>query len=169
MEIIKRYENYPIWIVIVSNLVSFAIYGLGLIIMSRLGLFVTLLYLTYILILEYRLVKYHCINCYYWGKTCGFAKGRISALFFRRGDGSKFCKKDMSWKDMIPDLLVTLIPFVIGIFLLIAKFSIFILMAIILLIIIATFGNGFIRGNLTCKFCKQRALGCPADSLFNKE
>jgi hypothetical protein len=70
---------------------------------------------------------------------------------------------------MIPDLLVTLIPFVIGIFLLIAKFSIFILMAIILLIIIATFGNGFIRGNLTCKFCKQRALGCPADSLFNKE
>jgi hypothetical protein len=40
METVKRYENYPIWIVILSNLVSLAIYGLGFVIIFRLGLII---------------------------------------------------------------------------------------------------------------------------------
>lgn len=137
--------------------------------MYRIGLALSILYLAYILILEYRLIRYHCVNCYYWGKTCGFGKGRISSMFFKRGDLSRFCAKDMSWKDMIPDLLVTLIPLVTGIVLLIIKFDGVLLLAILILIGLTTVGNGFIRGHLTCKYCKQKELGCPAYSLFNKK
>jgi len=164
----KTHDNFPIWIVILSNLVSILIYSLGFFLTLRLGWIAAVLYLVFILAFEYRLISKHCVNCYYWGKTCGFGKGRISSLFFQKGDPSKFCDKKMTWKDMIPDLLVTLIPLVIGIVFLIIKFNFLLLTAAILLIVLTTMGNSFIRGTLTCKFCKQRELGCPAEKLFSK-
>jgi hypothetical protein len=118
--------------------------------------------------MEYRVIRYHCINCFYWGKTCGFGKGRLSSLLFKKGDSSKFCIKEMSWRDMIPDLLVLLIPLVIGIILLIIKFDLILLSALLLLLLFSSMGNSFIRGSMTCKYCKQREIGCPAEMLFNK-
>jgi hypothetical protein len=168
METEIKYERYPAWVMISSNLLSLAIYGLGLFIIHGLGWIPTVFYFIYILLLEYRIIRYHCVNCYYWGKSCGFGKGRISSLLFKKGDSTEFCKKDMTWKDMLPDLFVTLLPLVVGIYLLIVKFYILILCAIILMVILTTTGNGFIRGKLTCRYCKQRELGCPADKLFNK-
>jgi hypothetical protein len=169
METSRTYENYPVWIVTLSTLVSFTIYFLGFMIAYRLGWIYSLMYLCFILYLELRLLKSHCTDCYYWGKTCGFGKGRISSLFFKKGDGAGFCNTEFSWKDMIPDLLVSLIPLIIGIVLLIIKFDVLILIGLILLIGLTTAGNGFIRGTLTCRFCKQREFGCPAEKLFNKE
>jgi len=169
METVKRYENYPTGIVFLSNFVSITIYGIGFFVILRLGLAFALLYLLYIMILEYRLIKYHCTSCYYWGKTCGFGKGRISSLFFKKGEISWFCCKKMTWKDMIPDIMVSLIPLVIGIVLLILEFDFLLLAALLLLFILTTMVTGFIRGKMTCLFCKQRDLGCPADSLFNKD
>lgn len=169
METAKSYENYPIWIVILSNLLSLLIYGLGFIIMIRLGIIISILYLIYVSIFEFRLVRYHCVNCFYWGKTCGFGKGRVSSWLFKKGDVSRFCVKKMTWRDMIPDILVSLIPLVVGIILLILKFDFILLIAMLLLLFLTTMGNGFIRGTLTCKYCKQKELGCPADTLFNKE
>ena len=75
----------------------------------------------------------------------------------------------MTWKDMIPDLLISLIPLLAGIVLLIVQFDIYLLATIVLLAFLTTSGNGFIRGKLTCKYCKQRELGCPAEKLFNKK
>lgn len=169
MEITKTHDNFPIWIVILSNLVSILIYSSGFIITLRLGWIAAVLYLVFIFSLEYRLISKHCVNCYYWGMTCGFGKGRLSALFFKRGDPVKFCNNEMSWKDMIPDLLVSLVPFIIGIVLMIIKFDFTLLFTEIILIVLTTIGNGFIRGNLTCRYCKQRELGCPAEKLFNKD
>lgn len=169
METTKTHENFPVWIVILSNLFSILIYSSGFAITLQLGWIAAALYLVFILALEYRLISKHCINCYYWGMTCGFGKGRLSALFFKRGDPNKFCGNEMSWKDMIPDLLVSLVPFIIGIVLIIIKFDFTILFALIILIVLTTAGNGFIRGNLTCRYCKQRELGCPAEKLFSKK
>jgi hypothetical protein len=169
MELTKTYDNYPIWIVILSNLVSLLIYGSGYMIMLHLGWIVSSLYLIFILILEYRLISKHCVNCFYWGKTCGFGKGRLSSLFFKKGDISKFCNNKMSWKDMIPDLFVSLVPLITGIVLMIIKFDFTILFAAVLIITLTTIGNGFIRGTLTCKYCSQKESGCPADKLFNKD
>jgi hypothetical protein len=168
METIKRYDNYPFGIVILSNVVSLGIYVLGFLIIFRVGLVLSILYVLFILSLEYRLLRYHCTNCFYWGRICGFGKGRLSSWFFKIGDSSQFCMKDFTWKDMIPDLLVSLIPFVIGISILIVKFDIMLLSALLMLVVLTTTGNGFIRGTLTCRYCKQGELGCPADLLFNK-
>jgi len=169
MEITKTHENFPAWIVILSNLVSILIYTSGFIITLRLGWIAAVLYLVFILAFEYRLISKHCVNCYYWGMTCGFGKGRLSVLFFKRGDPLKFCNNEMSWKDLIPDLLVSFVPFIIGIILMIIKFDITLLFAASILIVLTTIGNGFIRGYLTCRYCKQRELGCPAEKLFSKE
>jgi hypothetical protein len=168
MEKTRTFNNFPISTVILSNLVSILIYTSGLIITLQSGWIFAALYLAFILAFEYRLLSKHCINCYYWGKTCGFGKGRLSSLLFKKGDLSKFCDKTMSWKDMIPDLLISLIPVIMGIVLLIIKFNFLLLSALFLLITLITIGNGFIRGSLTCKFCKQRDLGCPAEKLFSK-
>jgi hypothetical protein len=70
---------------------------------------------------------------------------------------------------MIPDLLVSLIPLLIAIGLMIIKFNLIILFATIVLVALTTIGNGFIRSNLTCKYCKQREIGCPAEQLFSKK
>jgi hypothetical protein len=169
METIKRFETYPFRIVVLSNFVSISIYSLGFLIILKSDLVYALFYLLFVLILELNLIKNHCINCFYWGKTCGFGKGRLSALFFKKGDPARFCNNNFTWKDMIPDLLVSLIPLVTGIILLIHDFNFLLLFAILLLIFFTTIGNSFIRGKLTCKYCKQSELGCPAQLLFNKE
>ena len=169
MEITKTHDTFPIWIVILSNLVSILIYISGFIITLRLTWIAAVLYLVFILAFEYRLISKHCVNCYYWGKTCGFGKGRLSSLFFKEGDPSRFCENKMTWKDLIPDLLVSLVPLIIGIVLMIIKFDFILLFATIILIVLTTIGNGFIRSNLTCRYCKQREIGCPAEKLFSKE
>jgi hypothetical protein len=165
----KTYDNFPLHIVILSNSVSLLIYLSGIIITYSLSWIAAILYLFFILALEYRLLSKHCINCYYWGKICGFGKGRLSSMLFKRGNPSKFCENSLTWKDMIPDLLVFLIPLLISIVIMIMKFNLLLLFVTIILIALITFGNGFIRDNLTCKFCKQREIGCPAEQLFSKK
>jgi hypothetical protein len=164
----KTYANYPMWIVTLSNSVSILIYISGVILTLQLGWIAAALYLIFILAFEYRLLSKHCVNCFYWGKVCGFGKGRISALLFKKGKPSKFCAGKFTWKDLIPDLLISLIPLVAGIVFMIINFQIILLFAAIALAALSTFGTGFIRGNFTCKYCKQRELGCPAEQFFSK-
>lgn len=164
----KTYENYPCWIMLVSNFVSIAIYIIGAFIISRIGLVWLGLYLLYIVWLEIRVMRGSCVNCYYYGKSCAFGKGRLSAFFFKKGNQKAFLNKDITWKSVVPDFLVSVIPIIAGIILLILDFSWLILLSIIILVIFASAGNSFVRGSLACKFCRQREIGCPAESLFNK-
>ena len=162
------FENYPCWIILVSNLVSIAIYLIGAFIIYQLGTIWLLFYLFYIFGLEIRLMKRSCANCYYYGKYCAFGKGKISSLFFKRGNSHKFIKDKITWKDILPDFLVSIIPIIAGIVLLILNFNWLIISLIVLLIILASAGNSFVRGSLACKFCKQREIDCPAEQLFNR-
>ena len=168
MEIEKTYENFPLWIVMMSNSVSILIYLSGIIITMSLSPIAAIIYLAFILAMEYRLLSSHCINCFYFGRTCGFGKGNLSSLFFKKGDPLKFCEKSFTWKNMIPDLLITAVPLMLAIVLMIIRFNFLLLFAVIIIILLTTVGNGYIRGKLTCKFCKQRELGCPAEKLFSK-
>jgi hypothetical protein len=79
------YENYPLWIVLVSNLVSLATYAIGAGIIYMFGAVWALLYVLYVLALELRLILRHCPDCYYYGRTCAFGQGRLSALVARKG------------------------------------------------------------------------------------
>jgi len=168
MDTNKRHENYPNWIVLLSNLVSLGIVALGFLIFLRIHLLFALGYILYFLFLEYRLIRHHCTDCYYFGRTCAFGHGRISAVFFKQGNAAKFCNHSMTWKDIILDILISLLPVLAGIILMVIEFDYFILAATIGIILLTTFGNSFIRGRLACRYCKQRDLGCPAEALFNK-
>jgi len=167
-EQIKCYENYPLWIVLLSNFVSIAIYAIGGYIIYQLGLIWLAAYLLYILWLETRLMKKSCTKCYYYGKLCAFGKGKLSAIFFKKGNSESFIQRQITWKDILPDFLVSIIPILVGIGLLIINFNLLILLAVILLVLLTSAGNGFVRGSLACKYCRQREIGCPAEKLFKK-
>lgn len=162
------YEKYPTMIVIGSNLLSLLIYVIGACILYGFGLIWVICYVLFILFLEFRIVSRHCVDCYYYGKTCAFGKGRLSSLFFQRGQPERFNQKKITWKDIVPDFLVFIIPVLAGIMLLIQEFTLTVLTLIVALFILGFFGNALVRGQLACRYCKQKEIGCPAEQLFNK-
>jgi len=82
----------------------------------------------------------------------------------------KFAATDnITWKDLLPDMLVAIIPLIIGIVMLIINFNWILLFIVILLFLLVSKGNELVRGSLACKYCKQREIDCPADKMFNKE
>jgi len=170
MKEIKCYEDYPYWIIIISNLLQLAIYTIGIIIIEPLGIIWILIYLAYIVFLEIRLLRKSCINCYYYGKRCAFGKGKLCSLFFKKGNPDNFASNDnMTWKDLLPDMLVAIIPLIIGIVMLIINFNWILLSLLILLFLLVSKGNELVRGSLACKYCKQREINCPAEKMFKKE
>ncbi|MCX6692088.1 MAG: hypothetical protein NTW33_08610 [Methanoregula sp.] len=164
----QGYDQYPVWMVLVSNLLSLSVYVIGAAILSQIGLIWLVLYLLFILLLELRVVKGHCVDCYYYGKTCAFTKGRLSSMFFPKGVPKHFSKMTITWKDILPDFLVFIIPVLAGIALIISTFSWILLLLIIALFILGFVGNALVRGQIACRYCRQREIGCPAQRLFNK-
>jgi hypothetical protein len=161
-------EQYPLPIVIGSNLLSLLIYIIGAFILSRFGILWVAVYVIFILLLEFRLLRGHCVDCYYYGRTCAFGKGRLSALFFPKGSPEKFSRMQLTWKDVVPDFLAFVIPLLAGILLLVQAFSWTILIAVIALFLLGFPGNALVRGQLACRYCRQREIGCPAEQLFGK-
>jgi len=163
------YEKYPNGVIFVSNLLSLLIYGIGAYVLYRFGLIWVMLYIIFILVSEFRLLSGHCVDCYYYGKRCAFSKGELSSRLFPKGNPDLFCKKTITWKDIIPDFLLFFIPILAGIVLLIMEFSWMILILVIFLLVLGFFGNAFVRGQLACRYCKQREIGCSAAQLFDKK
>jgi len=162
------YKNYPLSIVIAANLFSLSIYAIGALIISQIGIIRLILYLVYILLLEIKLLKTACTTCYYYGKLCAFGKGKLSSLLFKKGNPNLFTQRKITWKDIVPDLMVSIIPIIVGIVLLIIDFNWWLLAGVIVLLLLTSIGNGLIRGSLACKHCRQLELGCPAQQLFSK-
>jgi hypothetical protein len=169
MNKIKTYENFPFWMVAISNILPLLIYIIGAYILYRswVGFFV--LYIIYCFWFETRVLRKSCRNCYYYGKICCFGKGKLCSLLFKKGNSKDFCKKEISWIDILPDFLVSIIPFIAGVILLIKNFNWIILLLMVIIIILSFGGSAFIRGNFACRYCKQREIGCPAEKLFNKK
>jgi hypothetical protein len=165
----KCYENYPVGFVAVANLLQMAIYVIGAVIIAKLGGVWLGFYILYILLLEIRLLRHSCVNCYYYGKYCAFGQGKLCSLFFKKGNPKNFLKRNITWKDIVPDFLVSIIPIVVGIVLMIIRFNWYMLILVLLLCLLTSAGNALVRGLIACKYCKQRELGCPAEKLFNKE
>lgn len=169
MKEVTAYERFPLSIVFLSNGLAIAIYAIGLYIMAQCGLVWAVLYLLYCGVFEMRLLRYHCVNCYYYDKVCAFGKGKLSALLFKKGDPQKFAEKEMKWLDLAPDFFILIFPLIAGIVLLVTNFNWTILILLIILIALSMGGNAFVRGSYACKYCKQKELGCPAEKFFNKK
>ena len=168
MENKKTFEYYPLWMIACYDIVTLGIYCIGAYIMFMLNTICGWLFLLYCLILEIKVMRVSCIHCYYYGKLCGIGRGKLASLFFGKGEPIKFLEKRITWKDFVLHLPVSVIPFVVGIYLLFRSFSLLTLVLIILLFIWTITGNGFLMRNIVCKYCKQKELGCPAEKLFAK-
>lgn len=168
MQKTHTFENFPARIVLLSTLFSWSIYVLGVIILAALAAWLVVVYVVLCLALEYRLLKTGCTNCYYYGKICGFGKGKVCSWLFKPGNDPQWLgTKTVSWKEILPDFLVVLVPLVGGIVLLVHDFNWLVVLALAVLVILSTGGNAVIRSSFACKYCKQREIGCPAEKLFS--
>ena len=166
MEETRTFENFPIWIVMLCNLASLSIVGIGAFIFAGLFIWLTIPYLVYWLWMETRVLKRSCVNCAYYGKVCGFGKGKPCALLFKKGDEKRFAEGSISWYDVLPDCVGFIFPVIGGIVLLVRDFSWPILILLVALVFLSFVGNAVIRGSFACKYCRQREIGCPASRLF---
>jgi hypothetical protein len=111
-------------------------------------------------------LKTSCVNCYYYGKSCGFGKGKLCSLLFKKGDPRRFVERTASWREVLPDFLVFLIPVGGGIVLLIQDFKWPLVIALAVLVALSFGGTAIVRGTFSCQYCKQKDIGCPAEQLF---
>ncbi len=165
----NTFENFPVWMVVLSNLVTLLVYAVGAYIIAAFGTLFVILYLLYILWIEYRLMSRSCVNCYYYNRLCCFGRGKLCSLILKKGNRMKFLRKKITWVDIIPDFLASLIPLGAGAVLLVMEFNMSLLIDMVFLAILAFPVTGFIRGGLACKYCKQKEIGCPAQELFSKK
>jgi hypothetical protein len=161
-------ERYPLTTLIISNFVSLSVYGIGAYIMFWVGILSFTIYMVYIIALEIVLYVKSCKDCYYYGKSCAFGKGKLACIITRKGNPENFANRQVSWHSVVPDLLVTVIPMIIAIALMIIDFEWILPVLLLLLLVLTSVGNSYVRGMLACKYCRQRELGCPAEKLFNR-
>jgi Na+-transporting methylmalonyl-CoA/oxaloacetate decarboxylase gamma subunit len=89
-------------------------------------------------------------------------------MFFPKGTPEQFKKQTITWKNIVPDFLVFIIPLLVGLALLIHDFSWILLVLIIILFFLGFMGNAVVRSQLACRYCRQREIGCPAQRLFER-
>ena len=161
------YESYPAWIVILVLLFQIVFYLAGAFIMFTLSLITGILYLIFVVVMELYIYRESCPNCCYYGKCCAFGRGKVAGWFFKKGDVKKFGAKEITFKDFIPQLIVSFIPVVVGIALLISRgFNWLILIATIYPVFSWFVLNPIVYGKLTCPHCKQGSICCPALDFF---
>ncbi len=168
VKIERSYEDFPFPMVLFAVLTSVAIYVLGVVILSGFGNVIAALFLLYCVGVEIHVMKMSCVDCCYYGKWCAFGKGKVAPLLFRQGDPKRFAAKCISWKELLPDMLVLLIPLAGGVALLIRDFSLGTAIMLAGLLALSFGGNYVVRSRIACKYCRQRELGCPAERLFAK-
>ncbi|MBN1219917.1 MAG: hypothetical protein JXM69_13390 [Anaerolineae bacterium] len=168
MSHVKVYDNFPLHLVILSNLGTLLVYALGAAILAGVGWWAAPIYLLYCAWLEIRLLQQGCANCYYYGKICGSGKGKLCPLLFKPGDPACFADREVSWAELLPDFIAVILPLVGGIVLLVTNFNWLLLAGLAALVVLYFGGNAVIRGSFMCKYCRQRQLGCPAEELFSQ-
>ena len=164
----EAFDRYPIPTVLLSNLSVAAVWTIGTYLLwAALGVIGAAAFIIYCAVLEVNLLRKSCVDCYYYGKTCFSGRGRVCALLSKKGDPARFALREVTWKDIVPDLAVSFVPIICGIGLVIVDFSWLIVVLVLALLFLSTAGNALIRGRLACKYCRQRLLGCPAEKLFS--
>ncbi len=164
------YNNYPLGMVLIVNVLMLLVYVAGAYIMFILSWITRVLYLVYLVSLELIFYKEGCVYCCYYGKRCAFGKGAIASVFFKKGDSKKFGKRGIGWKNLIPQILVVLIPVIVGISLLVSRgFNLWILIAVIYPVLSWFVVNPIVYGKIACPHCRQGSICCPAMKFFAKK
>lgn len=166
----KYYENYPMSKVSIVIGLFFLVYLSGAYIMFKLHLVTGILFILYVILMEYYTYKEACPHCYYYGKRCYSGRGIIAQYVYKKGDPKIFCKKKIQFKNFLPQIIMLAVPIIVGIALLISRgFDWLILIAILYPILNWFFINPILFGKLACPHCKQGKICCPALDFFSKK
>jgi hypothetical protein len=165
----KAYEKYPISTIIIYYIISLTNCAVGIYLLYLINPILAGLYVIYLIGLELSVYKEGCVSCYYYGKRCFSGRGKVVPLLFKREDPKKFCEKQITWKNLLPMILVSVVPLVSGVYLLLQSFSWLILAIALVPIFIWFVGNPLIYGKLGCPHCKQERICCPANDFFGKK
>jgi hypothetical protein len=151
---------------LVGVAVAACTYLLGAFILSGFGIVASFLYLGYCAFVELSILRKSCVHCCYYGEVCGLGRGRLCSLLFEQGSPESGLDRDISARDLVPDILVSAIPLLGGIVLLVGGMSWPVLVAMVMILLLASAGNALVRGRIACRHCAQGGLGCPADGLL---
>lgn len=89
----KTCESFPVWIPVLSIVLSLSIYLIVFYIFLQLWIIFAALFVLYCLWIEMKILRHSCVDCFYYGKTCGLGRGKICSLIFRKGDPKKIYRK----------------------------------------------------------------------------
>jgi len=138
--------------------------------MFRLHLAAGILYLLYIVLMEFFVFREACPHCYYYGKLCFSGRGKLAKLLYKKGDPKKFCERQMKLKDLIPQLIVVAVPIIVGIALLVSRgFHLLTLIAVLYPVFNWFVVNPILYGKMACPHCMQGKKCCPALDFFSKK
>ena len=157
-------EEYSKCSIILGNLLMLLWIALGTIGCYFFRPLVAWLYLAFAIIMVFVVLrKMVCTNCYYYDKWCCMGWGKLSALFFKKGEIENFPK---SIGIKIAPLfygLLTLIPLVLIVISIIKEFTVPKLVVLFLLLFVS-FYSGAINRKKTCAVCKMRLI-CPGSAV----
>lgn len=153
---IKRYENFPVNRVILSNLQTFSIYIIGAIILSYLSITFAVIYIFYCIFSLIFIWKFVCVHCYYYDKICSSGYGKISAMISKKGDLRKFKNKFKYLVGVVSP--AWFIPLIAGIIQIAIDFSWLLLFMVLIFIVIAFIILPIESKKYSCKHCKQQNL-----------
>ena len=161
------YKSYPLPLALVSGLLTVSVYGLGAYLLSGTTPLTVAVYLVACAGFETMVLKRSCVHCYYYGRVCGRGRGILSSWLFKRGDARYFAVRQICWWGIAPQLLATLLPLMVGGYLLLGQFELTTLAAMAAILVLSLGGNALVRRSYACRYCKQRDLGCPALATFS--
>lgn len=163
------FEKYPVTTVITFWLVALLNFAIGIYLLSLINIIFSLLYVIYIVAIELSVYREGCVSCWYYGKRCSSGRGVIAPHFFKKDDSKKFCERQVTWKNMLPTMLVTVIPVAAGLYLLSMGFTYLLIGLTIIPILTWFIWNPLVYGKLACPHCRQGRICCPANAFFGKK
>jgi len=153
-------EEYPKSGATLGNLVMILWIALGTIACWFFHPLAAWVYLVLAVIMVYIVLrKLVCTNCYYYGKWCSIGWGKLSALFFKKGNIEDFSTSIGIKLAPATYGLLSLIPIILIVISIIWQFTLT-KMAVLLLLLLVSFYSGAIGRKKSCTNCKMRLI-CP--------
>lgn len=156
----QGFEEYSKASIFLGNLMMLIWIALGTIASWFLHPLAAWIYLTFaVVMVGIVLRKLVCTNCYYFGKWCCLGWGKLSALFFKKGDIEKFAASLGIKLAPLTYGLLSIIPIILIVISLFQSFLLIKLIVLILLLLVS-FYSGALSRKKACADCKMR-LVCP--------
>ena len=163
MEIYEQgLDEYSKSNIVISNFLMAFWIGLGTIACWFFYSLIAWIYLFSAIIMVFIVLrKLVCINCYYYNKWCYMGWGKLSALFFKKGNIKNF--KTSTGLKIAPLTygLLSIVPLTLIFISIFQEFLLSKLIVLILLILVSSYSIG--GRKKICKNCKMRII-CPGSA-----